>query len=176
MSDWDDYTTGTDPQEENQQQTTGTDESLDWNMDLTEEDATPPETKVLPKGRYAYMITHYKRGFHEASAKLPKCPQAIVSFRISHDGENVEVNKFFFVHPKMKWQIAQLWTSCGLRKKGETVKADWNQLSGSTGMCDIDIRTYKKKDGTESQSNDLTLLPPDTPQTTSTDDKDGLPF
>jgi len=135
--------------------TQGTEPNNDWNMELDETADEAPKRPMMPKGEYSYTITHYKCGWYDGSSKLPACNKATVFFRFEYNGDNIELEKMFFITPKMKYWVAKLWTSCGLRKRGEKINTNWDDLAGCTGRCFVMVDSYKKKDGTDGQSNKI---------------------
>ena len=64
------------------------------------------------------------------------------------------------LHSKCEGFICVFFKSIGARKSGERLQMDWNKIAGATGRCQVGIRKWKGKDGTERESNDISKFLP----------------
>ncbi len=127
---------------------------LDWDDQIENEGQ---EFILLPKGNYDFEITSFERGRFNGSEKIPPCKQATLTLKITApNGQPVSVKSNLILYGKMEWKLCEFFTSIGQRKKGEkNYTMNWNAVIGSRGKCEIDIRDWKKDDGTPMQSNEV---------------------
>jgi hypothetical protein len=120
------------------------------------------EFVVLPEGTYKYQVTGVERGRFEGSAKMGACPKLTVKCRIlDEEGDMVTLEKALFLHTKCEVFLSAFFTSIGQRKKGEEFVPMWNKIVGSGGFCQVGLRTWTGKDGSEKTSNEIKeFLPP----------------
>lgn len=141
------------------------DGALDFDSVFTA-DATTKEFSVLPKGTYPFTIEKVERDHvstEERNGKVSKyagCPMAKVTFILKGkdaSGEDVEVHRTenFILHTNFIWKISQLFISVGLAKNGEQFRPDWQGLPTRTGQCEVSVNKYKKRDGSDGESNQI---------------------
>ena len=141
------------------------DGALDFDSIFTA-DTKKPEFTVLPEGVYPFLIEKVERTRVSEEARNGKvsqyagCPMAAVDFRITGKNENGEDTEtvrteYFILHTKFLWKISQLFISVGLAKNGEQFRPDWMGLITRTGMCEVGVREYTKRDGTKGKSNEI---------------------
>lgn len=122
-----------------------------WN-DVIENDSS---FVVLPEGEYDFTVEKFERGRHEGSAKIPPCPKAILTLRVTGEAGSASIETSLFLHSAMEWKLCQFFTCIGLRKHGEQMRMDWNRVQGARGRCKVTVRTYTKKDGGEGKANQI---------------------
>ena len=93
-------------------------------------------------------------------SKYAGCPMAKVTFILKGkdaSGEEVEVHRTenFILHTNFIWKISQLFISVGLAKNGEQFRPDWQGLPTRTGQCEVSVNKYKKRDGSDGESNQI---------------------
>lgn len=94
----------------------------------------------LPEGDYDFVIDHYERGRSQGSDKIPPCNMAIVFFNVKGPGgEETVIRENFILHTKLEWKLSELFSSVGLKKKGEELRMDWNALPGLSGKAHITL-------------------------------------
>ena len=131
------------------------DRELSWDDTI---DANADEFTLLEPGEYDFQVLGFERARFPGSAKLPPCPQAKVKLLIN--GVKMEHN--LFLHSKCEGLICAFFKAIGARKSGERLKMEWNKIAGATGRCQVGIRKWTGKDGTEKESNDISkFLPAD---------------
>lgn len=119
---------------------------------------------TLPEEDYDFTIEKFERGRSKGAGKLPPCNMAIVTFTIHNPhGEDISVNENFILHTSMEWKLSELFTSVGLKKKGEEFRMNWNMLPTSTGRCELKIDKYEK-DGEQRTINRIKKLYPKEPK------------
>ena len=125
---------------------------------------------LLPEGEYDFVVEGFTRAYHNGSAKLPPCNKAVLKIRVGDVfGQNTVIEHNLFLHSKTEGLLCEFFTSIGARKRGETLRMDWQKAAAGTGRCKVGVRTWTGRDGTEKQSNEiLRFLEPQTaPQQTS---------
>lgn len=114
---------------------------------------------VAEPGEYAFEIVDLKRARHQSTnepGKLPDCPKAIVTVRISTaDGDHVDIKNNLFLHSRCEGILCQFFRSIGQRKHGEPLRPDWQRVIGSRGRCKVSVRDWVDKDGKKRKSNDI---------------------
>lgn len=116
---------------------------LGWDDEISKES----QFLLLPEGDYPFTITHYEKGYHNGSEKIPACPMAIVFFSVSGKDGTAELRQQFYLHTKMEWKLSELFMSVGLKKKGEPLRMQWDKLPGLSGKCKV-----TQKPGTQDPS------------------------
>ncbi len=98
----------------------------------------------LPAGDYEFTIDHYERGRFKGSEKIPPCNMATVYFNIqAPDGQTVQIRENYILYSKMEWKLSELFMGVGLKKKGETLRMNWNALPGLTGRAKVSLDADK---------------------------------
>ena len=97
---------------------------------------------VLPAGTYPFEITGFERGRFTPGpkSKLPECPKAIVSVRVTGDMGASTVKHNLYLHSSCEGFLCQFFTSIGHRKSGEPLRMAWDRIVGCTGMCKVSVR------------------------------------
>lgn len=109
----------------------------------------------LPEGDYDFTVSNIERARHGGSEKMPPCNMAKVTVTVWGVDKKVEITENLFLCNKMEWKLSQFFLSIGLKKHGEPLKMNWGAAQGKTGKCRIYIDNYKKKDGSNGQSNKI---------------------
>ena len=110
---------------------------------------------LLPEGEYDFVVEKFERGHHAGSAKIPTCPKAILTLRVTGAAGSTTVESHLFLHSNAEWKLCQFFTAIGQRKHGEKMKMDWNRVFGARGRCKIGVRNYVKDNGDKGQLNEL---------------------
>lgn len=125
---------------------------LDWDSVVEEQVYIP-----IKPGRYPFVVTSYARGRHNASAKLPACPQATVNIIVRAGGEvgDREMSRDFFLHKKTQGFLFEFFRSIGCATPDGKIQMDWNRVQGAQGWVEIYDRPYKTKDGRDATAADI---------------------
>lgn len=110
---------------------------------------------VLEPGEYPFTVLSFERARFAGSEKVPPCPQAIVHLQINAPEGPVPMNVNLFLHTRFEWKLCQFFTSLGLRQHGEKLRMNWAAVAGRSGRCKITKRTYKDRNGTDREANDV---------------------
>jgi len=150
-------------------QNTSADE-IGWDDDL--EDV---EFITLPEGEGTFKVLALTRT-RKAKGKLGECNVAVLTLEVTHtdSGEVATFDEELPLHKKLMFLLLQFFTAIGQREHGEEgpFKPNWSKkaIIGATGRCELDVRTWTKKDQTEGSANQVkTWL-------SQEDEHDPLPF
>lgn len=112
---------------------------------------------LLPEGEYDFTVINFARGRFAGSDKIPPCNKAELTLGILYNGETVEVLVNLLLTSKFEWKLSEFFLSIGLKKEGEPLKMNWNEVPGARGICFIN--TYKNN-GNEYNNVKRFLLKP----------------
>ena len=127
---------------------------LDWDDEITKDSS---EFSLLPPGKYPFTVKSWSRGQHNGSAKLPPCKMCELEIivRDPKTAEETLIKHRLYLHSKTEGLLSQFFVSIGLKKHGETLKMQWNKVTGATGYCNVYIDTWKGTDGEDRRSNKI---------------------
>lgn len=127
---------------------------LDWDDEITKDSS---EFSLLPPGKYPFTVKSWSRGQHNGSAKLPPCKMCELEIIVMDPstGEETLIKHRLYLHSKTEGLLSQFFVSIGLKKHGETLKMQWNKVTGATGTCKIFIDEYVGNDGEKHKSNKI---------------------
>ena len=125
-----------------------------WEDEISDEGK---EFVLLPEGDYDFTVTKIERARHAGSEKMPPCNMAKVTVTVTVWGQQdkIYITENLFLCNKMEWKLSQFFLSIGLKKHGEPLKMNWAAAQGKTGKCHVYVDTYKKKDGSDGNSNKI---------------------
>ena len=127
--------------------------ALDWDSPI-EHDGE--EFVLLPEGNYDFTVTEFQRGRFPGSQKIPACPKAVLTLRITApSGESASVKTDLILWGTLEWKIAAFFRSIGQKKHGETFRPNWDAIKGAKGRASVGIRTYINKNNKEVKVNDI---------------------
>lgn len=126
--------------------------ALGWDDEIEKDSG---EWVLLPEGDYDFKVISFERGRHEGSDKLPACPKAIITLGFDTPHGSTTIMHNLFLHSKCEGLLSAFFCAIGQKKHGERLKMNWNAVTGATGRCKIGVRNFKKKDGTDGQSNEI---------------------
>lgn len=123
---------------------------LGWDDEISREGG---EFLLLPEGDYNFVVESYERARHPGSDKLPACNKAILHLRVTAPEGEIHLEHNLFLHQRTEGFLSEFFTSIGLKKPGEALRMNWNQVSGCTGRLKLGVHTWRTKDGEERKSN-----------------------
>ena len=123
-----------------------------WEDMITDEGK---EFVLLPEGDYDFTVTKIERARHVGSEKMPPCNMAKVTVTVWGPEDKIDITENLFLCNKMEWKLSQFFLALGLKKHGEPLKMNWAAAQGKTGKCHVYVDTYKKKDGSDGNSNKI---------------------
>lgn len=111
---------------------------------------------LLPDGDYDFTVNKVTRSRYEGNdKKMPSCNTVSVELSVwGAGGDKTIITERFFLIKKFEWKLSQFFLSIGLKKHGEQLVMRWN-IEGYKGKCKVYIDNYKKKDGSDGQSNKI---------------------
>jgi hypothetical protein len=132
------------------------DRELNWD-DAIEKDGQ--EFRILTPGEYAFRVVKFERSRYtpKEGSKIPACNMAKLTLNVGNAeddiGATIETN--LFLVQSQEWKLCAFFRSIGSRKHGERVVMDWSKVVGKTGACKVKLRSWKGKDGSDRQSNEI---------------------
>lgn len=125
---------------------------LGWDDEISREGG---EFLLLPEGDYNFVVESYERARHPGSDKLPACNKAILHLRVTAPEGEIHLEHNLFLHQRTEGLLSEFFTSIGLKKPGEPLRMNWNQVPGCTGRLKLGVHTWRTKDGEERKSNQV---------------------
>ena len=123
-----------------------------WDDEISREGG---EFLLLPEGDYNFVVESYERARHPGSDKLPACNKAILHLRVTAPEGEIHLEHNLFLHQRTEGFLSEFFTSIGLKKPGEPLRMNWNQVPGCTGRLKLGVHTWRTKDGEERKSNQV---------------------
>lgn len=121
-------------QNQNNYQAGSGEREYSWDGDTISKD---DEFILLEPGDYPFTIEKFERSRSQGSEKMPPCNMAVVYFTVHSNQGDVTVKENYLLHSKFEWKLSQLFTSVGLKKKGEPCPLNFTALPGRTGTVRI---------------------------------------
>lgn len=141
-------------------------EVLDWDSEV--EDDGSGDFVLLDPGEYPFEVYKLERKFYNGSEKIPPCPMAELTLRVSGpNGLTAMVTDRVYLVKKSEWKISELMRCLGQKQHGEKCKPNWAKVQGARGMVRLGQHEYTGRDGKPRTSNDVAryLDPVDTTPT-----------
>lgn len=129
------YQQGGGYQQPYQQSAGGEGREFNWDGDTITADSS--DYILLPPGDYNFTIVKFDRARSQGSEKMPPCNMAVVYFEIHSDQGDGQVRENYLLHSKFEWKLSQLFSSVGLKKKGEPCPLNFNALPGRSGRLKL---------------------------------------
>lgn len=126
---------------------------LNWEDEISDETG---DFEPLPEGDYAFTVGKIERARSKGEGKLPPCNMAKVTLAVHGTDRDRDITVNLVLHSSLEWKLSQFFLSIGLKKHGEPLRMNWTAAMGKEGKCHVSVRTYKRKDGGEGKSNDIT--------------------
>lgn len=117
------------------------DREFDWNDEISQDGE---EFILLPEGDYKFIVESYERGRHQPQqgGKLPACNKAIVNIIVKTAEGDVKLKHNLFLHSSTEGMLSAFFGAIGLKKKGEPLKMNWQEVAGKEGVCKIGPHEY----------------------------------
>jgi hypothetical protein len=114
------------------------------------------EFALLPEGDCNFEVITFERARHNGSEKLPPCPKAIVSIKVTNDkGESTVIKHNFNLHSSCEWALCEFFKAIGQRKHGEEYSMNWNKVPGAKGRCHVYVDKWTNDKGEVKESNKI---------------------
>lgn len=134
---------------------------MDWDSYIENEGTLPFVT--LPEGDYEFTVTKFEKGEHPGSAKVPKCPKAMLELTVEvpNVGRSI-VRENLFIDESVEWKLCEFFRCIGQKKHGTGIKMDWKSVMGAKGKAHLIVNEYQGNDGTMKSNNRVSrYLDPD---------------
>lgn len=130
-----------------------------WNDTVQTADDNGGEFALLTPGYATFKVSGFERAYYEGGPKLPACNQAKLTLEVTDSrGVTSTVYDNLNLLSNWMWKITSFFKACRLIDESvpanSAVTLPWDRLTGATGFCKVDRRTYTK-DGAERQTNDV---------------------
>lgn len=127
---------------------------LGWDDEISQESTG---YQLIEEGDYRFKVTKITRGRHEGSQKLPPCNKATLTLDILDDKGNLltTIQHNLFLYSSVEGLLSAFFLAVGLKKHGEPTRMNFSGAVGMFGWCHVTKDKWKKKDGTESTSNNI---------------------
>ncbi|MBE6745863.1 MAG: DUF669 domain-containing protein [Ruminococcaceae bacterium] len=113
--------------------------AFDWDDEIEQES----EFTLLPEGTYDFEVIKFERAMHNGSDKLPPCKKAVLTLKVSDDkGASTTIIHNLFLHTKTEGMLSAFFIAIGMKKHGEKVRMNWQQVIGAKGKCKVIVDTY----------------------------------
>lgn len=138
------------------EKTNADDGAMDWDTPLEDTDGY----KLIPKGPGTFEVLDFSRA-RKQKGKLGECNVAVLKLLVEHteSGETSTFEEDLTLHRKLQFLILYFFAAIGQRKHGDEgpFVPDWSpkKIIGSTGLCEIGIRTWEKKGGGTGSKNQI---------------------
>lgn len=120
--------------------------ALGWDDEITVESK---EFSPIPEGDYAFEVISVERGQFNGSAKMPACPEAIVTVRLTVGTGTRQLIERIKLVKSLDWIIDQFFKSVGLRDEAAGAETpllmQWARTVGLTGACHVSAEEYNGK-------------------------------
>lgn len=134
---------------------------LDWDSEITSDEG---EFTLLNEGDYPFEVVGFERSRSSGNGKLPACNMASIKLSVSDpkSGDTTTILENLVLHSSLEWKISQFFRSIGLKKHGEPLRPQWNNIIGKKGRCHVIIDTFIGRDKEEKKTNRISkFLDPD---------------
>ena len=128
-------------------------QEIGWDGEISKES----QFILLPEGEYNFKVESFERQRFNGSEKMAPCNMAVLNLAVTDPktGETAYVRDRLYLNSKAEWKLSQFFICIGLKKKGEPLKMDWNQVPGAVGQIELTVHKYKDNDGNERESNQV---------------------
>ena len=102
-----------------------------------------------------FEVISFERARHNGSEKLPACPKAILTIKVTGKEGSTTVTENLNLHSSVEWKLCEFFNSIGQRKHGEKLQMNWNKVPGAKGKCHIYIDEWKNAQGDLKKNNKI---------------------
>ena len=133
---------------------------MDWNSYIEKENEP---FITLPEGDYEFTVTKFEKSEHPGSAKVPKCPKAMLELTIVVPGvgKNI-VRDNLLLHENVEWKLCEFFRSIGQKQHGSGITMDWDKVLGAKGRAHVFIDSYEWEGETRTKNKIKRYLDPET--------------
>lgn len=107
---------------------------------------------TLPEGDYDFTVTKFERGEHPGSAKVPRCPKAILELTVEVPSGRSIVKENLLLDESVEWKLCAFFRSIGQKQHGTGITMDWNKVLGAKGRAHLIVNEWTGNDG-ETRTN-----------------------
>lgn len=119
--------------------------------------------KLIPDGEYDFRVISLERKEVEAGEKSPQHRKVEFAMEIFDHGDRIgKVTDNIPMLGKFKWKYVAFGRSIGQVAPDQTkgILIDFRKVIGAEGRCKVSVRKFKKRDGSDGESNQVEYLLP----------------
>ena len=98
--------------------------------------------EYVREGNYAFLITEITGGMHPGSEKIGPCPTIRVTALVDTEQGLVQTGFTLFLSRVLEWKLSQFFRCIGLKKAGEPMRMQWDDVVGCTGRARFRPESY----------------------------------
>lgn len=107
------------------------------------------EFVILKPGEYEFKVKEIEKDRHdgknEKEGGLPSCNMVRVYLEVNSPQGQATVRDNIYLHSRVEWRISAFFGSIGMKKKGESLKMNWNAVIGKTGRAKFTTNEFNGK-------------------------------
>lgn len=107
---------------------------------------------TLPEGDYDFTVTKFERGEHPGSAKVPRCPKAILELTVEVPSGRSIVKENLLLDESVEWKLCAFFRSIGQKQHGTGITMNWDKVLGAKGRAHMIVNEWTGNDG-ETRTN-----------------------
>lgn len=107
---------------------------------------------TLPEGDYDFTVTKFERGEHPGSAKVPRCPKAILELTVEVPSGRSIVKENLLLDESVEWKLCAFFRSIGQKQHGTGITMNWDKVLGAKGRAHLIVNEWTGNDG-ETRTN-----------------------
>lgn len=124
---------------------------LGWESQISKDS----EYILLEEQDCDFEVISFERGRHQGSEKLPACPKAVLTIKVTGKEGSTTVTENLNLHSSVEWKLCEFFTSIGHRKHGEELKMNWAKVPGAKGRCRVYIDDWTNQQGEKKKNNKI---------------------
>ena len=122
---------------------------MDWDSEIPS-DQGRAEFVTLPTGtECGFVIAKFSRDRSKAGDPMAK----IELICTAEDGRRAYVHENLTLSPNAIFRVRKFGVAIGHLRANEPGRIDWDNVIGATGRCRMGVEPWKRRDGTEAESN-----------------------
>lgn len=123
--------------------------AYEWNSKIKNDGG---DFRLLDEGVYPFTVKSLERSYNNGTRNIPACPMAKLMLRVGSGAESSDVSMKLYLDDSQEWKLCQFFLAIGMRKHGEELEMDWDNVVGKSGWVEIEHYHYTD-DGEEKTIN-----------------------
>jgi hypothetical protein len=104
---------------------------------------------TLKPGEYEFEVREIEKTRYNGSSKpdgLPPCNQVKVFLDVFTPEGKASVIDNIYLHSRVEWRISSFFAAIGMKKKGEPLRMNWNEVVGKHGKAKFTVNEYNGRE------------------------------